>query len=91
MVYHSSSIILLHATAIIYNILKLFIGLMRPENVVVETADGLSSNNQYIVTMQIILTGNGNENISHDVPGCVYDPETPIKLIGIPFLGDFFW
>ena len=39
---------------------------MRPENVVVETADGLSSNTKYIVTMWIILTGNGNENICKD-------------------------
>ena len=40
--------------------------------------------------MRIILTNDGSENISHDVPGCVYDPETPINLIVITFLGDYF-
>ena len=40
--------------------------------------------------MQIIITNNGNENVSYDVPGCVYDPETPINLIVIPFLRDYF-
>ena len=63
---------------------------MRPASVIVETADVLSSNTRYIGTMQIIITDNGNENISYYVPGCVYDPETPINLIGIPFLRDYF-
>ena len=40
--------------------------------------------------MQIILTKYGNENRSYDVPGCVYDPKTPINFISIPFFGDYF-
>ena len=40
--------------------------------------------------MKIVLTDNGNENIFYDVPGCMYDPETPINLIGISFLGNYF-
>ena len=63
---------------------------MHPENVVVETADGLSSKTQYIGTMKIVLTNDENQNIFYDVPGCVYIPETPINLIDIPFLGEYF-
>ena len=47
-------------TSITYNVQKLFIGPMRPENVVVETTDWLSSKTLYIGTMRIILNNNGN-------------------------------
>ena len=40
--------------------------------------------------MKIIFTNNRNKNITYDVLGYMYDPETPINLIGIPFLGDYF-
>ena len=63
---------------------------MLPENVVVETADRISSKTWFIGMMWIILTDNGNENISYNVPGYVYDIETPINIIGIPFLGEYF-
>ena len=63
---------------------------MRPANVIVDTADRLSYKIRYIGTMQIVLTDDGNENISYDAPGCVYDPKTPSKLIDIPFLRELF-
>ena len=39
--------------------------------------------------MRIILADDGNKNTSYDVPGCVYDSETPINLISIPFLREY--
>ena len=43
-----------------------------------------------LVLCKLILTDDGYENISYDAPECVYDPETPINLIIIPLLGDYF-
>ena len=63
-----------YATAIICNVRKIFIGPVRQANIVVKTADGLSSKARYIGTMQTNITNDENENISYDVPGCVYDP-----------------
>ena len=63
---------------------------MCPKNVVVKTPDVLSSKTQYIGMMKIILTSHENKNLSYDIAGFVYDPETTINLIGIPFLRDYF-
>ena len=40
--------------------------------------------------MRLTLTCDGNENHTYDIPECVFDPDSQINLIGIPFLGKYF-
>ena len=39
---------------------------------------------------RLVLTDNKNKNYTYDVPGCVFDPATPINILGVPALGTFF-
>ena len=78
------------ATGNICNVRKLFVGTLTPTKVTLETADGLTTKTKFVGTMRLTLTCDGNENHTYDVPGCVFDPDSPINLIGIPFLGKYF-
>ena len=78
------------ATAIISNKRRLFHGLLTPTRVTLETADGVSTKNQLVVICRLVLTDNKNENYTYDVPGCVFDPATPINILGVLALGTFF-
>ena len=40
--------------------------------------------------MRRVLTDNANVNHTYEVPGCVFDPDSPINIIGVPYLGKFF-
>ena len=78
------------ATGNICNVQKLFVGPLTPTKVTLETADGLTTKTKFVGTMRLTLTCDGNENHTYDIPECVFDPDSPINLIGIPFLGKYF-
>ena len=55
-----------------------------------EMAEGLTTKTKFAGTMRLVLTDNANANHTYKVPGCVFDPDSPINIIGVPFLGKFF-
>ena len=78
------------ATGIICNVRKLFPGPLVPTRVTLETAEGLTTKTKLVGTMRLVLTDDANVNHTYEVPGCVFDPESPINIIGVPTLGKFF-
>ena len=78
------------ATGIICNIRKLFVCPLVPTQVTLETAEGLTTKTKFVGTLRLITTCDKNDNHSYDIPNSIYDPDSPINLIGIPFLGDYF-
>ena len=79
-----------YAIAIIRNERRLFHGHLTPTRVTLETADGVSSKTQLVGICRLVLTNNTNINYTYDVPGCVFDPATPINILVLPALGTFF-
>lgn len=78
------------ATGIICNVRKLFVGQLKPYKVSIETAHGTQSKVKLVGTMRLVLTDDANEHHSYDIPDCVFDPDSPINIIGVPTLGAFF-
>ena len=78
------------ATGIISNVRKLFVGPLTPTRVTLQTAEGLKTKLKYVGVMRLVLTDNANKHHTYDIPNCVFDPESPINICGIPFLGEFF-
>ncbi|KAL7531889.1 hypothetical protein ACHAXR_006612 [Thalassiosira sp. AJA248-18] len=75
---------------IISNVRKLFIGPLVPTRVTLETAEGLTTKTKFVGKMCLVLTDDANNNHTYEVPGCVFDPDSPINILGVPFLGKFF-
>ena len=78
------------ATAIISNMRKLFTGPLVPTKVTLETAEGGSTRTKLVGSICLVLTDNSNHNHVYIVPGCVYDPGSPLNILGVPALGTFF-
>ena len=78
------------ATAIISNERRLFNGHLTPNRVTLETAEGVSTRTQLVGIFRLVLTDNENKHHTYDVPGCVFDPATPLNILGVPALGTFF-
>ena len=78
------------ATAIISNERKLFPGPLVPTKVTLETAEGVSTKTKKVGRIRRVLTDNINQNHVYIVPGCVYNPETPLNILGVPALGSLF-
>ena len=78
------------ATGIISNVRKLFDGPLITTRVTLETAKVLKTSTKYVGTMRLVLTDNANKYQTYDIPECVYDPESPIKIIGVTCLGKYF-
>ena len=74
------------ATAIISNNHRLLHGHLTSTRVTLETADEVSTKTQLVGIFRLVLTNNKNENYTYDVPGCVFDPATPINILGVPAL-----
>ena len=78
------------ATGIICNVRKLFVGPLQPTRVTLETAEGLTTKTKYVGTMRLVLTDDARKHHTYNVPDCVYDPDSPINILGVPFVGKFF-
>ena len=55
-----------------------------------ETAEGTSTKTHLAGSLRLVLTDDFNEHHSYVVPNCVFDPDTPMNILGIPALGAFF-
>ena len=55
-----------------------------------ETAEGVSTETKLVSPIRLVLTDNSNQNHVYIVPGCVYDPDTPRNILGVPALDSFF-
>ena len=77
------------AKAIISNERRLFHSHLTPTRVTLEIADGVSTKTQQVGICRLVLTYNTNINYTY-VPGCVFDPATPINILGVPALGTLF-
>ena len=79
-----------YATAIISNEHKLFTGPLVPTKVTLETAEGVSTETKLVGPIRLFLTDSSNQDHVYIVPGCVYDPYTPLNILVVPALGSFF-
>jgi hypothetical protein len=75
------------ATGIISNVRKLFVGPLTPTRVTLETAEGTTTKTKFVGTLRLVLTDDARKHHTYDVPDCVFDPDTPINILGVPFLG----
>ena len=78
------------ATGIICNVRKLFVGPLTPTRVTLETAEGQTTKTKYVGKLRLVLTDDAHKHHSYDVTGCVFDPDSPINILGVPFLGKHF-
>ena len=77
------------ATAIICNVRKVFTGKLIPTKIMLETAEGTSSSKKLVGIICLVLTDDKNKYHTYDIPGCIYDTDSPINILGIPALGNF--
>ena len=77
-------------TGIISNVHKLCFGPIITTRVTPETYKGLNTSTKYAGIMRLVLTDNLNKHHTYDIPECVYDPEAPIKIIRVLYLGKYF-
>ena len=76
------------ATCIICNDRSQFVGPLRVQHTSVETTHGTASL-VYAGTIAIHLMTNAGQTFESHVPNAIYDPNLPLNILGIPFLGDF--
>jgi len=77
------------ATCIICNDKSQFIGNLREQSCIVETANGGSSTS-WVGTIRLTLTDDSGKNYTYHIPNAIYDKHSPFNIIGIPCLGDYF-
>ena len=77
------------ATAIISSQQRLFTGPLISKLVTPETAKGLTTTTKLVGSMKLILTDDANNHHSYIISRCVFDPKTPVNILGVPSLGTF--
>ena len=77
------------ATCIICNDKSLFVGELKRGNSLVLTSNG-ENVPAMEGTLRLVLTDDEGANHSYDIPGCLYDPDSPFNLLGISALSKFF-
>ena len=78
------------ATGAICNERTMFIGRFTPTRVTLITAEGTKQHTKMVGTIRVIFTTDEGTSNTYDVPGVVYDQDSPHNLIGIPFLAKYF-
>jgi hypothetical protein len=68
----------------------MFVGDFENQKVTLITAEGRTTTIKKVGTIHLVLKDDAGKNWSYDIPGIVYDPESPYRLLGIPFLGRYF-
>ena len=68
----------------------LFVSYIKSIQVCMTTCEGDIAKQRYLGTLRLILTDDSNKNNSYDIPCCIYDPDSPVNIVGIPALSDFF-
>jgi len=67
----------------------MFTGRFTPSLVTWITAEGTKQHTKMVGTLHTTFTACDGTYHSYDVPGVVYDPDSPHNLIGIPFLAKY--
>ena len=78
------------ATAIISNEHILFTGKFNPTTITLETAGGMSIKTKIVGAICLVLTNDVNNHHVYTIPECVFDPNIPINIVGVPTLGKLF-
>ena len=78
------------ATGAICNERSMFVGSLEPHKLKLVTAQGTKSHKKHVGTLHVVFTDDDGKEHTYDIPGVVYDPESPHNLLGIPFLAKFF-
>ena len=55
-----------------------------------KTCEGDADKKRYIGTVHLVLTDESNVNHLYNITCCIYDPETPVNVLGIPVLSELF-
>ena len=79
-----------NANAIIRSQRRLFTVPLIPKLMTLEILEGLTTTNKLSGSMKLILTDDANKNHSYRIPRCVFDPKTPVNILGVPDIGTFF-
>ncbi|KAL7546945.1 LOW QUALITY PROTEIN: hypothetical protein ACHAWF_014538, partial [Thalassiosira exigua] len=61
-----------------------------PHMIQLTTAQGVCARQQMVGTIRITIRDDEGDLHQYDIPGVVYDPDSPHSLIGIPFLAKNF-
>ena len=78
------------ATGAICNERSMFAGRFTPTLVTLITAEGTKQHTNMVETLCTTFITDDGTSHSYDVPGVVYDPDSPHNLIDIPFLAKYF-
>ena len=76
--------------AIICNVRKLFTGKLIATKIMLETTEGTSASTKLVDIIRLVLTYDKNEHNIYNIPGCIYNPDSPLNILGIPALGKKF-
>ena len=55
-----------------------------------ETAGGISTHTKSVGSLHLVLTEDINQNHVYTIPGCVYDPDSPLHILRVSTLGKLF-
>ena len=55
-----------------------------------ETSKGITTTTKLGGSMKSILTDDANKQNFYIITRCVFDPNTPVNILGVPSLGTFF-
>ena len=78
------------ATDIISSQRRLFTGLLIPTLLTLEKTEGITTKTKCVGGMKLIQTDNANKYHLYIINHCVFDPNTPVNILGVPSLGTFF-
>ena len=78
------------ATEIMRNKRKLLTGSLTLMSVTLETAEGMTKTTKVVGSLRLVLNNDSNKHHVYSIPRCFYDPESPLKTLGVPALGAYF-
>ena len=55
-----------------------------------ETAEGAIVSTKLVGTLRLVLTNDKNGHHTYNIRDYIFDPESPINILGIPTLGKHF-
>ena len=68
----------------------MFTGPLTLMNITLITAEGLTTTKKLVGDLHLVLTYDRNKHHAYSIPGCVYDPESPLNILRVPDLGAYF-
>ena len=62
----------------------MFHGLLTSTIITLATADGLTTTTKLVGALHLVLTNGRNKHHAYSIPGCVYEPNSPLNVLGVP-------